>query len=328
MDKIRLGTIGSGLIVRSILDAVKVTEGISLEAVYSRSGEKGRKLAAEYGAAKVYTDADKLFADDSVNFIYIASPNNLHYDYSKRALLAGKHVLCEKPFCTTMAQAEELYAIAEDKGLLLVEMVPTSYLPNYAPLKEAVKKIGDIRLVIGNYTQYSSRYDKLLAGELPNVFNAAFAGGCLMDINYYNVYLTLALFGLPEQAQYYPNMHGGVDTSGNMLMRYPGFVASLAGAKDCHGESFYQIEGEKGFVNVIGGSNGLAKIRVVSGGSEELIDLQPNPDRWYYEIRNLVPLLLARDRQALNERRAITLMQTQLIESSRKAAGIIFPGDK
>ena len=82
MDKIRLATIGSGTIVHEILDGVKATEGIELEAVYSRSEEKGRELANCYGAEKVYTDMDKMLSDDGVNFVYVASPNNLHYDHS------------------------------------------------------------------------------------------------------------------------------------------------------------------------------------------------------------------------------------------------------
>ena len=123
MDKIKLATIGSGAIVCSILDGVKATEGIELEAVYSRTEEKGRELAGKYGCQKVYTDMDKMLSDESVNFVYVASPNSLHYEYSKKALLAGKNVLCEKPFCTTLSQAEELFKIADEKGLFLVKMV-------------------------------------------------------------------------------------------------------------------------------------------------------------------------------------------------------------
>lgn len=328
MDNIRLGTIGSGQIVRSILDAVQLTEGISLEAVYSRAEKKGRELAKEYGASKVYTKLEDMLADESVNFVYIASPNNLHYLQSKATLLSGKNVICEKPFCTGLKQAKELFRIAEEKGLILVEAVPTSFLPNFAVLRDAVNKIGKIKLVLANYSQYSSRYDKLLAGELPNVFNPAFDGGCLMDINYYNVYLTLALFGLPENAVYYPNMHGGVDTSGDMVMVYPGFIASLAGAKDCKGSSFYQIEGEEGCIYIKDGSNGLKEIRTVNAEIDETVNLQPNPDRWYYEIQNLVPILLREDKEALALRRDLTLQQVAVVEQTRKAAGIIFPDDE
>ena len=92
MKEIKLGTIGSGVIVRSILDGVKATEGISLEAVYSRSAEKGARLAADYGAPKVYTELEALFRDEAVNFIYVASPNSLHYQQARAALEHGKNV--------------------------------------------------------------------------------------------------------------------------------------------------------------------------------------------------------------------------------------------
>ena len=78
MKEIRLGTIGSGFIVHNILDNVQRTEGICLEAVYSRSEETGQALGAKYGARKVYTDLDAFLQDDTVNFVYIATPNSLH----------------------------------------------------------------------------------------------------------------------------------------------------------------------------------------------------------------------------------------------------------
>jgi len=332
MEEVRLGTIGSGVIVHSVLDGVTKTQGIRLEAVYSRSQEKAGELAREYGAAKAYTDLDALLADGEVNCVYIATPNLLHYEQTKRALGAGKHVICEKPFCTRADQAEELFALAREKGLILTEAAPTTFLPNYPVLKEQLPKLGRIRLVLGNYSQYSSRYDKLLAGELPNVFNPAYAGGCLMDINFYNVYLTLALFGAPASAVYSPNRfdtpNGPVDTSGVATLGYDGFTASLAGAKDTWGENYYLIEGEKGYLYVRGGSNGLEELRVVTRGSDEVVGEKLSADdRWDCEVQTLTPMLLQEDRAAFEERRQITLDTVRTIESMRRQAGIRYPGD-
>lgn len=328
MQDLRLGTIGSGVIVHSILDNVRLTQGIRLEAVYSRSREKGEVLAADYGAAKVYTDMDAFLADPEVDVVYIATPNLLHYPQAKKALLAGKHVILEKPFTTRAEHARELMALAQEKGLYLVEAAPTSFLPNFAVLKEALGKIGDIKLVMANYSQYSSRFDNLMAGELPNIFNPAYAGGCLMDINFYNIYLTVALFGKPAQAAYRPNLYQGkYDTSGMMRMEYDGFTAVCAGAKDTWGVNFYQVEGTKGFVYVTGGSNGIASVRIVTKTSDETINLQPNPDRWFYEIQELTRLLQAGDAEAFTSRQKITLANVETMESARKAAGIYFPGD-
>ena len=328
MKEIKLGTIGSGVIVHSILDNVMVTDGITLEAVYSRSEEKAAALAKEYGCQKTYTDMDAFLADESINLVYIATPNLLHYPQAKKALLAGKNVLLEKPFTTTYAHAQELASLAREKGLLLVEAAPTSFLPNFAILKNELPKIGNIKLVMSNYSQYSSRYDAVLRGEVPPVFDPAFGGGCLMDINFYNVLLNVLLFGAPKSATYHANRPAGLsDTSGIMVMAYDGFVSTNVGAKDTWGINFFQIEGEEGYIYVENGSNGIQSVRTVTKTSDDTYNLQSSTDRWFYEIQELTRLLLNNERESLDARLDTTLTTIQVIESTRKAAGILFPGD-
>lgn len=328
MKEIRLGTIGSGVIVHSILDNVSRTDGISLAAVYSRSREKGEALANQYGANRVYTDMDAFLADGDVNFVYIATPNLLHYEQAKRALLAGKNVILEKPFTTKLAHAKELVQLARDRGLFLVDAVPTTFLPNFRRLEQLLPEIGRIRLVMSNYSQYSSRYDLVLAGERPNIFNPDYAGGCLMDINFYNVYLNIALFGKPRKAVYYPNIYPGLaDTSGSMVLAYDGFVSQNAGAKDTWGVNFFQIEGEKGYIYIDGGANGIPQIRLVTKTYERVYNDQPSPDRWLYEVQKVTQLVLQGDYDGICRRLDMMLDVIETIEESRKAAGIFFPGD-
>ncbi|MBQ7221450.1 MAG: Gfo/Idh/MocA family oxidoreductase [Synergistaceae bacterium] len=327
MDEVRIGTIGSGEIVHHVLDGVMKTEGVKLEAVYSRTQEKAEALAKTYGADKAYTDMNALLADESVNTVYIATPNLLHYSQAKAALLAGKNVICEKPIVTRYAHAQELREIAEKRGLFLVEAAPTMFLPNFRVLRERLADIGRVRLVMSNYSQYSSRYDAVLRGERPNIFNPEFAGGALMDINYYNVLLNVALFGAPESAKYYPNIYPGLaDTSGVFMMKYADFVSTNSGAKDTWGINHFTIEGEKGYIYA-DESNALKSIRVVTRSGDETIDLQGDADRWYYEIQELTRLMLNDNYDAVSEMLAVSLGTVRIIESSRKEAGIIFPGD-
>lgn len=328
MEEIRLGTIGSGVIVHSILDGVMKTEGIRCVAVYSRTEEKGRKLADAYSVKKVYTDMDEFLQDEETNFIYIATPNLLHYEQVKRALIARKNVICEKPFCTKASQARELIELAEEKGLILVDAVPPAFLPNMEILKRELPKIGKIRLVMSNYSQYSSRYDLLLKGEVPNIFNPEYGGGCLMDINFYNVYINVALFGKPEKYVYYPNIFKNLaDTSGIMVMQYDGFVSEAAGAKDTWGMNYIQIEGEKGYIYVEGGSNALSEIKVVTKEKEEVFNEQTSDNRWLMEIQNMTKLLLVEDRETLKQRLSVMVEVMEILEEARKTAGIFFLGD-
>ena len=311
-----------------MLNGVKRTEGIALEAVYSRTEEKGRKLAEEYGVDKVYTDLDAMLADGAVNFVYVASPNSLHYEQCRRALLAGKNVICEKPFCTSGKQVRVLMNLAKERDLFLIDATPTAFLPNFDIVRQNLGKVGRLRVVQTSYCQYSSRYDQVLAGEMTNMFNPAFAGGCLNDINYYNVYFNVALFGKPEDAIYWPNIcPTGVDSSGIALLRYPDFVCECTGAKDTWGVNTVQVQGEKGYIFVEGGSNGITGVRVVTKTSEEQFNLQPDPDRWYYEVQNLTRLVLADDYDALYARLEDAANVIDVIEMIRKRAGIIFPMD-
>lgn len=328
MEEIRLGTIGSGVIVCAVLDGVKATDGISLEAVYSRKEETGRKLAEKYGAKKVYTDLEELWSDEKVNFVYVASPNSLHYEQAKAALLHGKNVICEKPMCPRREQAAELIALAEERGLLLVDATPTAFLPNLDIIKEKLPEIGRVRLVMSSYSQYSSRYDRLLAGEVTNVFSPDFAGGCLQDINYYNLYLNVTLFGKPENAVYYPNLCStGVDTSGIAILQYDDFVSECTGAKDTWGENAVQIQGEKGYLYIEGGANGLERVRLCTKEGESVYNRQNNPDRWICEVQNMTKLILEEDTKAIRGRLEIAESVIGVMEMMRREAGILFPGE-
>lgn len=325
--EIRLGTIGSNFIVHNLLRHAAVTPGITLTAAYSRSEEKAEALAQQYGFQRYYCDLDAFLQDEEVNFVYIATPNALHYEQAKQALLACKHVLLEKPFCPEAAQARELTRLAWERGLILADMTPTAYLPNLPVLKEQLPKIGKIRLVMSNYTQYSSRYDRFRSGVTDNVFNPVFAGGSLMDINYYNVYLNTALFGKAKNAVYFPNIQRGIDTSGTLVLQYDGFVSQNAGAKDCRGENFFQIEGEDGYIYVPGGVSSLEEIRVVTKEGTEVFRTPHESDLWGWEVRRLAEIIGSDDTAPLTAGLETMLSVIETIENARKAAGIAFPDD-
>ena len=327
MEEIRLGTIGTGFIVRNILDNVAITDGIRLEAVYSRTTEAGTALAQHYHVSKVCTDLDAFLADEAVNCVYVASPNSLHYRHTKMALLAGKHVICEKPFAPKAAQARELVALAKEKGLMLVDATPTAYMPNLEILRQLLPRLGRIRIVMSNYSQYSSRYVPLIQGDVPNTFNPQFAGGCLMDLNYYNLYLNVLLFGKPHNAVYFPNLwENGIDTSGVLVMQYDGFVSTNTAAKDSTGENFFQIEGENGYIYIVG-NNFMKQLRLVTKDGEETFNIQESSDVWFYEIQKVAKLLLQEDRQTLSQGLDVMVDTMQVLEAARLGAGIRFPVD-
>lgn len=247
----KVATIGTGFIVDWFLTAVQESAGISCVAMYSRKESSARTLADKYEIDKIYTKLDEMLKDEDINFVYVASPNSLHFEHALKALKAGKNVICEKPFTSTVKEFDCLVKEAQARHLYLFEAIVTAHMPNYLRMKEELPRLGTIRMVQCNFSQYSSRYDKFLQGETPNVFNPEFSGGALADINIYNLHYVIGMFGKPKKVHYYANLHdNGIDTSGVVLLQYDGFQAVCVGCKDTRSECIAQIQGEKGFITM------------------------------------------------------------------------------
>lgn len=253
-----VGTIGSGIVVDRMIEAMSLTEGLNLYCVYSRTKERAMAFAEKHNVNCYYTDLDKMLLDDNIDIVYIASPNSLHYVQAKKALLARKHVICEKSFTPTLKECIELFELAKENNVFIFEAITTIHLPNYALVKEHLKDCGDLKFVQCNFSQYSSRYEKYKNHEYTNIFDPAFNGGALMDINVYCIHFVTGIFGKPNSVSYIANRgYNGIDTSGILIMRYPGFIATCVGAKDSSSENHVYIQGDQGTIRVFGSSCGV-----------------------------------------------------------------------
>ena len=271
----KLAILGTGKIVDEVLPVLKEINGIELSAILStpRSLEKAQKFAEIYGISQASSDYDSILANPDVDTIYVALPNHLHYDYAKKALQAGKHVICEKPFTLTLAEFEDLVAIAEQRQLFLLEAITNQYLGNFSYVKENLPKLGDIKIVECNYSQYSSRYDAFKRGEIAPAFDPEKGGGALRDLNIYNIHLVVGLFGKPEMVHYLANMERGVDTSGMLVMDYGHFKCVCIGAKDCSADIRSTIQGNKGSVTILGPTNTMPEVNLsLNGQSMQLVN--------------------------------------------------------
>lgn len=324
----KIGTIGTGVIVEEFLNAVKEVENVECTAVYSRKEATGRILADKFNVKQVYTSYEMLLKDENVDFIYIASPNSMHFEYAIEALENGKNVICEKPFTSTVKEAEALIKLAKEKNLFLFEAVTTLHLPNYIKIKEQLDVIGDIKLVQCNYSQYSSKYNKFLAGEEVNVFNPAFSGGSLMDINIYNLHFVTGLFGKAKEVKYTANIaENGIDTSGIVTLKYDNFVCECTGAKDSYSPSFAIVQGTKGYIKMIGPVNHGESIEIGINGKVEIINEQKLWNRMVYEVSDFENIFHNNNMKKCRELLDHSLSVMQTVVMAREDAGIVFTAD-
>lgn len=335
----KIGTIGSGFIVRTILSKVAVTEGIECAAVYSRTYENGKKLADEFRVDKIYTDLNALCSDPELDFIYVASPNSLHYAHVKKALEHGKNVLCEKPFVPTAAEADELLALARDKDLYLIEMITTLYHPHFAWVKDQLPEVGKLQMVSANFCQYSARYDTLMEGKQTNIFDPNFKTGCLMDINVYNIYLAVALLGKPDRVEYFAGLHeNGIDLHGTVMLQYGDVVCQCIGAKDTMCDNSFQLLGDKGYIHITPGAGNLRTVKLVRRGAEDMgpagnnsktkgrdrEELELPEDQWFYEIQTVSRLVAEGNKEVFRRNMEISRNVMEVMEKARKSAGMPF----
>ena len=162
----KLGILGTGMIVKDVLT---MYHELGVEKTYLFSTKKSKSQALEliekYHLDKVYTDYDELLQSD-VDTIYCALPNHLHYEFSKKALENGKNVIIEKPITANSKELEDLIETANKKNLMIFEAMNLHYTPAFLSLKEDLKKLGDIKIVSFNYSQYSSRYNAFKEGTI------------------------------------------------------------------------------------------------------------------------------------------------------------------
>ena len=262
----KLGIIGTGKIIVDALYAMEPLSDISRNAIFARphSRDKGEELAKQYSIAEVYTDYDELLDKADVDTVYIGLINSVHFEYAKRALDKNKNVILEKPFAGTYDEAKELVDLARAKKLFVFEAITVLHNDVIAKMKENLPWLGQIRMMLANYSQYSSRYDNYLKGVVDHSFDPKYLGGALRDINVYNIHYAVELFGTPQKTHYYPNTgFNGIDVSGTMVLEYDGFSAVCTGGKDSDSPCFVQIQGEKGYMRIDGKPNVAPNLTLV-----------------------------------------------------------------
>ena len=327
----KVGILGAGMIVHDLLTFIHQVEGVELTAICALPEEKEKieDMAKEHHITSTYVNYDEMLKDEQVEVVYIAVNNHLHYEMSMKALKAHKHVICEKPFTSNVAELEELNAVAKAEHLLLLEAISTQYLPNVLKMKELLSKVGNVKIVSANYSQYSSRYNAFKEGKILPAFDVNKSGGALMDLNIYNIHLLVALFGEPQHVEYQANIEKGIDTSGIITLDYGTFKAVLIGAKDCKAPIMTSIHGDQGCLVLDTPANNTSRFKLLKNDKSEYdYDEQHGQHRMYFEFVEFVKIFEQKDFDRAQEMMKKSLIAMKIATLARKSAGVEFPADQ
>ncbi len=191
-----LGLLSTAKINTAILKGARGTEHVRVVAVASRDGARAQAYAHEHGLDRSHAGYDALLEDDGVQAVYVSLPNGLHHEWTMRALAAGKHVLCEKPYSRHPAEVEEAWSAADDAGLVLMEAFMYRHHPQTATAAGLVASgaIGRLRTVKATFS--------FPLADLSDVRGQPeLGGGALMDVGCYCLSGTRLFAGEPVRVQ-------------------------------------------------------------------------------------------------------------------------------
>ena len=193
MTGLRWGILATGGIAHAFASDLR-TAGLDLTAVGSRSAGSGERFAAEFGIPRVHGSYEALVSDPEVDIIYVSTPHPMHAENAILALEHGKHVLVEKPFTLTAAEAAAVRDVAARSGLLAMEAMWTRYLPHMIRVRELVAAgaLGDIRAVLADHTQ------KISTDPAHRLNNLDLGGGALLDLGIYPISFAWDILGAPN----------------------------------------------------------------------------------------------------------------------------------
>ena len=225
MRKINWGVLGTAGIARGqTIPGMVQAENCHLYAIAGRSMEKARQFQEEFGFEKAYDSYEDLLADPQVEAVYIPLPNDLHCQWTAKALRAKKHVLCEKPLAPTPQEAKALFDIARENGVLLMEAYAYLHSPYMQALKKELeeKTIGDVLYLESEFI--TSDYNNSNIRMRKETY-----GGSVYDLGCYCTTMVLWLLGkAPEKVQAVAEFsEQGIDTLATAILTFPGGVKAL-----------------------------------------------------------------------------------------------------
>ncbi len=322
--RIAWGIVGLGNIAGKFVSDLRLVPGAELVAVASRNGERAGDFAREYGARKAYGSYEELFEDPEVEVVYIATPHSFHRTQTLAALEGGKHVLCEKPLGISASEVVQMKALAAKKGLFLMEALWSRLNPCIQEVFHLVQK-GELGRVAYLRADFSfPALDRDPAGRL---LNPSLAGGSLLDIGIYPVFLAYLFLGTPKDIKVSAHFHTtGAEKQIGMVFDYEDAMALLYSGFASRSEMKAEISCESGSAYLFPKWHQATKYRVEKGEDVHEVSRPLDGNGYTYEIAEVHRCLREGKVESPLWSLADSMALHTLLDEVRERAGIRFPG--
>ena len=320
---IKWGILGLGKIAHKFTLDIKLVEDCQLIAVASSSKSRAKAFAKKYNISEFYSDYQELYINDDIDIIYIASSNENHYIHTLEALKNKKAVLCEKPLAVNKNQVLNLIRFSQIHKVFLMEALWTRFNPTFEQLLEWIEKdkIGKLRYINATFSFYGLNKEKD-----SRLFNPFKAGGSLLDIGIYPLFLAYKLLGTPNSLiSKAIKTTTGVDEQMALILTYDSSHALLYSSFSHEEDMRATICGEKGEIYIDSRWHESPIITLIQKGKKTIQKFNFLGKGYSYEIIEANNCL----RNRLNESPKWTLQNSfdlvELMDIARNQNGINFP---
>ncbi|TNC17563.1 Gfo/Idh/MocA family oxidoreductase [Georgenia sp. 311] len=321
---LRWGILGAGGIARSFAHQVPTFSSGEVVAVGSRDGARAAAFAAEFGIRRSHAGYDDLVADDDVDAVYVATPHSEHRAQALLAIEAGKHVLVEKAFTRSAAEAREVFHAARDRGVFVMEAMWTRFLPHMIAIRHLVRS-GALGEVVSLYADHGQRLDRDPGGRL---LNRDLAGGALLDLGVYTVSLAHDLLGTPDAVLASGALtETDVDGQETVLLRFGGrALATCSSTLWTRTPCRAAICGTQGMVEIDGPFYAGSSFTVTIGDDRRTID-PGHEGGFQYEAAEVARCVAAGRTESETMSWADTLAVLETMDEVRRQLGVVYPGE-
>lgn len=310
----RIGIIGSGRIASRFVPESKFVSSASVTAVYDPNKESALSFGKKFGL-DIYSEKLEEFLE-TIDAVYIASPHLTHYDYAKKSLSAGKHVLCEIPFMLSAMQARELYDYADKRNIVLLEASKTAFCPSFNHLVTLVKSG-----VIGDVVDVKTSLSKMVSAPTRELDKSQ-AGGAMNEHASLNMMAIIKILGREyEKVNFYSKIENGVDIYTKANICYPHATASMTLGIGIKTEGNMIISGTKGYVYVPAPwwLTDFFEIRYEDQTKNKKFFYSYDGDGLRYEIQEFMSMIVNHRMSSYKLRRRESVSITEIIEKYNKS---------
>ncbi len=316
------GILAPGKIAHKFANDLALLDDHKIVAVASRSEKRAEKFAKDFLVQRTYASYENLLTDKDVDIVYIATPHTFHAEWAIKLLDAGKHVLCEKPLGVNEREATSIIDASKRNRKFLMEAMWSKFNPTIQACLRHVKNgdLGEVNYVNADFTFYND------PPEESRILNMDLAGGALLDIGIYPLFLAYSLFGIPNEVKALARFHKtGADIQAAATLLYDDGLALIMGSTVSNSEMVAKIAGKRGAIYIDSRWHEAAGYTLDVGGKSKHYSLPKRGKGYTYEIEECLKCFRNGQIESDQWSHQNSLDMIRIMDEMREQIGLRYP---